>query len=118
MVKGVTIPRMTQAMVRIETPFGGLCFLQHHLKTSHKKLCLMAHRVMELFSGEPFPVLVSHFGNRAVHVPMHTVVGLALPSPTHILTLGVSAPGEVEAKEWGGNKNNSSTATEEHARRE
>ena len=72
---------------------------------------------MDLFPGEPFTVLVSNFGNRAVHVPMHTIVGLALPYPTHILKLGVSAPGEAEAKEGGGNKNNSSTATEEHARR-
>ena len=38
--------------------------------------------------------------------------------PTHILTLGVSAPGEAEAKEGGGNKNNSSTTTEEPARRQ
>ena len=73
---------------------------------------------MDLFPGEPFTVLVSNFGNRAVHVPKHTVFGLALPSPTHILTLGGSAPGEAEAKEGGGNKNNSPTATEEHARRE
>ena len=55
---------------------------------------------------------------RAVHVPEHTVVGLALPSPAHILTLDVSPPREAKAKEGGGNKNNSSTATEEHARRE
>ena len=63
-------------------------------------------------------MLVSNFGNWPFHVPKHTVVGLSLPSPTHILTLGVSAPGEAEAKEGGGNKNNSSTATEKHARRE
>ena len=73
---------------------------------------------MDLFSGEPFTVLISNFGNRAVHVPKHTVVGFAVPSPTHILTLGLLAPGEAEAKEGGGNKNNSSTATGEQARRE
>ena len=73
---------------------------------------------MDLFLGDPFTVLVSTFRNRAVHVPNHTVVGLALPSPTHILTLSESAPGEAEAKEGGGNENNSPTATEEHARRE
>ena len=76
----------------------------------------MAQGVMDLFPVEPFTVLVSNFGSRAVHVPKHTVVVLAFPFPTHILTHGVSAPGEAEAKEGGGNKNNSSTATEEHAR--
>ena len=89
---------MTQAMVRVATPVGGLCFLQNHPKTAHKNLCLMAQGVMDLFPGEPFTVLVSNFGNRAVHVTKHTVVGLTLPSSTHILTLGVSAPGEAEAK--------------------
>ena len=94
----------------------GLCFLQNHPKTAHKNLCLMRQGVMDLFLGEPFTVLVSNFGNRAVHVPKHTGVGLAFPSLTHILTLGASAPGEAEAKEGGGSKNNSSAATEEHVR--
>ena len=47
---------------------------------------------MDLFPGEPFTVLVSNFEKRAVYVPKHTVIGLALPSPTHILTLGMSGP--------------------------
>ena len=111
-VKGVAIPPMTHATVRVATLVGGLCFLQNHPKTAHKNLCLMAQRVMDLFPGEPFTVLVSNFGNRAVHVPKHTVVGLALTSPTHILTHGVAAPGEADAKEGGGNKINSSTAGE------
>ena len=73
---------------------------------------------MDLFPGEPFTVLVRNFEHRAVHVPKHTVVGLALPSPTHILTIGVAAPGEGDTKEGRGSKNNSSTATEEQAQRE
>ena len=104
-VKGVTIPPMTQAMERVATPVGGLFFLQNHPKTAHKNLSLMAQGVMDLFPGEPFTVLVSNFGNCAVHVPKHTVVCLALLSPTHILTLGVSAPGEAEAKEGGREQN-------------
>ena len=32
-VKGVTILPMNQAMVRVSTPVGGLCFLQNYLKT-------------------------------------------------------------------------------------
>ena len=116
--RGVTIPPITQAMVRVATPVGGLCFLQNHPKTAHKNLCLMIQGVMDLFPGDPFTVLFRNFGNRAVHVPKHTVVGLALPYPTHILTLGESPPGEAKAKEGGGNKNNSPTAAEEHARRE
>ena len=103
-VRGVTIPPMTQAMVRVATPVGGLCFLQNHPKTAHKNLCLMAQGVMDLFPGEPFTVLVSNFGNRAVHVPKHTVVGLALPSPTHILTLGVSAPERPKLRKGEGTK--------------
>ena len=76
----------------------------------------MAQGVVDLFPAEPFTVLVSNCGHRAVHVPKHAVVGLALPSPTHILTLGVSFSGEADAKEGGGNKNNSSTAPGECAR--
>ena len=91
-VRGVTIPPMAQAMVRVATPVGRLCFLQRHPKTAHKNVCLMAQGVMDFFPGEPFTVLVSNCGNRAVHVPKHTIVGLGLPSPTHILTLGESAP--------------------------
>ena len=34
-VKPVTIPPMTQAMVRVATPVGGLCFLQNHPITAH-----------------------------------------------------------------------------------
>ena len=64
---------------------------------------------MDLFPGEPFTVLISSFGHLAVHVTKHTIVGLVLPSPTHILKLGVSASGEADAKEGGGNKNNYST---------
>ena len=74
--------------------------------------------VMELFPGEPFAVLFSNFEIRTFHVPKLTVVGLALPSPKHMLTLGVLAPGEAQANDGGGNKNNSSTSTETHARRE
>ena len=103
-VKGVTIPPMTQAMIRVATPVGGLCFLQNHPKTARKDLCLMAQGVMDLFLGEPFTVLVGNFGHRAVHVPKHTVVRLALPYPTHLLTIGVSAPGEDDAKEGEGTK--------------
>ena len=84
---------------------------------------------MDLVPNDPFTVLVSNFGHRAVHLPKHTIVGLALPSPTHILTLGMSAPGGAEAKEGGGdrvtrdgiiNSSTPSTALDEqdHARRE
>ena len=116
--KRATIPPMTQTMVRVATPGGELCFLQTHPKTAHKNLCLMAQGVMDLFSGEPFTALVRKFGHPAVYVPKHTVVGLALPSPTHTLKLGVSAPGEADAKEGGGNKNKSSITMEECARQE
>ena len=64
----------------------------------------MAQGVMDLFPGESFTVLVGNFGNRAVYVPKRTFFGLALLSPAHILTLGVSAPGEAEAQEGGGKK--------------
>lgn len=69
--------------------------------------------VMNLFPGEPFTVLGSNFGHSAVHVAKHTIFGLALLSPTCILTLGVSASGEADANEGRGNKNNFSTATED-----
>ena len=73
-VEGVMIPLMTQAIVRVATPVGGRRFLQNHPKTAHNNVCLMAQGVMDTFPGEPFTVLVSRFGNRAVHVPKHTVL--------------------------------------------
>ena len=102
LVKGVTIPPMTQAVVEVATPVGGLCFLQNSPKTAHKNLTLLAQGVMDVIPEEPFSAMLSNFGHRPIHIPKHTVVGLALPSPTHILTLGKSAPGGAEAKEGGG----------------
>ena len=84
----------------------------------------MAKGAVHLVPDEPFTVMVSNFGHRAVHIPKHTVVGLSLPSPTHILTLGVSTLRGAEANERGGEIItrdgiiNSSTAMEEHVRRE
>ena len=98
-VKGFTTPPMTQAMVHVAIPVEGLRFLQNHPKTAHKNACLMAPGVMDLFPGEPFTVLVINVLRRAVHILKHTVVGLVLPSPTHILTPALSAPGEADAKE-------------------
>ena len=79
-----------------------LMFLQNSPKTAHKNLTLMAQGVMDVVPEKPFSVMLSNFGHRAVHIPKHTVVGLALPSPTHILTLGESAAEAAEAKEGEG----------------
>ena len=54
---------------------------------------------MDFLPGEPCTVPGSNVGHRAVHVPKHTVVDLALPSPTHIVTLGTWASGGSAAKE-------------------
>ena len=80
----------------------GLCFLRNSPKAAHKNLTLMAQGVMDVVSEKPFSVMLSNFGHRAVHIPKHTVVGLAVPSPTHISTLGESAAEAAEAKEGGG----------------
>ena len=64
--------------VRHRNTVWGLFFLQNHPQTAHKNLCLMAQGFMDLFPGEPFTVVVGNFGKRAVHVPKHTFVGLAL----------------------------------------
>ena len=57
--------------------------------------------------------MLSNFGHRAVHIPKHTVVGLALPPPTHILTFGESAAKAAEAKEGGGIFNSNPSTAEE-----
>ena len=114
LVRGVTIPPMTLAMVRAATPVGGICFLQNPPKTAHNNLTLMAQGVMDVVPEKPFSVMFSNFGHRAVHIPKHTVVGLALSSPTHILTLGESAAEAAEAKE-GGRIFNSNPLTAEDA---
>ena len=59
--------------------------------------------------------MLSNLGHRAVHIPKHTVVGLALPWPTHILTLGESAAEAAEAKEGGGIFNSNPSTAEDAA---
>ena len=56
---------------------------------------------MDVVPDKSFPVMLSNFGHRPVHIPRHTVVGPALPSPTHILILDESAAEAAEAKEGG-----------------
>ena len=76
---------------------------------------------MDIVPDVPFSFIMSNFGHQPIHLPNHTVIGLALPSPTHILALH---PGTrvVEAKEGrgsivptgyegGSNKNPPSSAT-------
>lgn len=55
-----------------------------------------------MISDQPFSEMISNFGHRPMQIPKHTVVGLSIPSPTHILTLGGSTTGGAEAKEGGG----------------
>ena len=111
-VRGITITPMTQATVRVATPVTGLCFLQNHPCTAKKNLWLMVQGVMDINPDIPFSVIMSNFSHHAVHLPKHTVIGIALPSPTHILTLQ-PATGVVEANEGVGNKNISPLGTVE-----
>ena len=74
-------------------------FLQNSPKTAHKNLTLMAQGVTDVFPENPFSVMLSNFRHHSVHIPKYTIVGLALPSPTQILTLGESAAEAAEAKE-------------------
>lgn len=97
--KGFTTPPMTQAPIRTATTVGGLCFLQNKPCTAHKNLYQFAQVVREVIVDQTFSVVLSNFGHRSVHIPKHTVIRLALPSPTHILTLSQSALGAVGAKE-------------------
>lgn len=57
---------------------------------------------MDLISDQLFLVLLKTFGNRTVHISNHTVIELAIPFPTHILTLDQSATKVSAAKEGGG----------------
>lgn len=79
LVKGVTTPLMRQALVRAATLVGLLCFLQNSPKTAHKNLTLMAQGIMDVVPEKPFSAKLSNFRHRSVHIPKHTVVGLALP---------------------------------------
>ena len=71
---------------------------------------------MDVVPENPFSVMLSNVGHRTVHIPKHTVVGLALPSPTHILALGESAAEAAEAKEGGGIYNSNPSTAEDAAR--
>lgn len=62
--------------------------MQNHPKYGHKNLCLTTKGVIEIVPDRMFSALLSNFGNRPFHLPKHTVFVLALPSLTHILTLG------------------------------
>ena len=72
-------------------------FLQNPPKTAYKNVTLIAWGVMYFVPEKQFSVMLCNFGHRAVHIPKHTVVGLALSSHIHILTLGESAASAAEA---------------------
>ena len=111
-VRAAIIPPMTQAltMVRAATPVGGYV-IQNSPKTAHNNLSLMEQGVIDVVPEKMFSVMLSNVGHCAVQIPRQTVVGLPIPSPTHILTLGESAVEAAKAKEREGIFNfNPSTA--------
>ena len=114
LIRGATIPPMTQALVRAATPVGGYVFTE--LPKNRAQECdPHGTRGHGCRPRKPFSVMLSNFGHRAVHIPKHTVVELALPSPTHILTLGESAPEAPEAKEGGGIFDSNTSTAEDDA---
>ena len=58
----------------------------------------MGQGAMGIRRDIPFSVIMSNFSHNAVHLPRHTIIRLALPSPTQILALK-PATGVAEAKE-------------------
>lgn len=63
-------------------------FLYTHQKSVHNILCLMEQGEMDKFPDRPCTALASNFGHRPVHLPMNTLVGLALLSLASIFSLG------------------------------
>lgn len=54
---------MRQGAVYVATPVGGLCFLQKHMKSGHKNLCLTEQGVMDIVPDQPFTAFVRNFGH-------------------------------------------------------
>lgn len=100
MILGITNPPMTHAPVQMATFIAEICFLQNRVRTAEKQLALMAKGVMYIVLDIPFSVIMANVRPFPVHIPKHTVIGSALISPTHILSLQ-STPGVAEVKgEW------------------
>lgn len=66
-------------------------------------LTLIGQRVMDVKPSQPFTVFVSNIGNKPVYLAKQTALGTSLPSPAHIVTVGVVSGGMAEAREKGEN---------------
>lgn len=59
---------------------------------------LMAHGVTEVIPHQLFPARISSFGDEPVHLPKHSTLGIALPSP---MTIGLASLGVAGSKKKG-----------------
>ena len=112
LVERATIPPMPQALLRFTTPVEDLCFLKNPPKPAHKNLTLMAHGVMDVVPDKQFSVMPSNFGHRSINILKNTVFSLALPSPTHILTLGEVGRRSIRSQGSGGFNSHSDVASD------
>lgn len=96
---------MAQVNVRVATSAGDLCYLQNHPSTAVRPLTVEAQGVMDIGPNQPCTVCVGNFGDKPVHLLKHTILGLALPSPAHILTIDPTAPRLATPKKRGADGN-------------
>lgn len=58
----------------------------------------MAQSVMDVMPHQPLMVWVSNFGNKPVHMPKRTVLGIASPLPAHNMNFDSAFSGVAEVK--------------------
>lgn len=108
LVKMTTVLPMTQVTARVAARAAGLCLLQNHPRTAMYHLTLIARAVMDVIPRQPFTMCVSSPGDKSVHLPRHTTLGIALASSANITTVGPASLGVPGVKEKGENENEGS----------
>lgn len=95
---------MTPITDCVSTPAAGLYFLQNDPRTVMRHLTTLAQGVMNVIHHQPFTLCVSKLGDKPVHQPRHTTLGIALRSLTHVTTTGPASPERNEVRKREENK--------------
>lgn len=98
LVKTITVPALTKVTVGVFTLASGLGLVYNHPRTAIIHLTLIAQGVIKVRHHRPFPVCVSSFGDKPIHLPKHTVFGTVLPSSAYIVTAGSASLGVADVK--------------------
>lgn len=111
---------MTQVAAHVSVPTAGLCFLQSHPRTAMEHLASLAQGTLDVIPHQALKVCVSSFGDKTVHLPEQTTLGIVMSSPAHTVANGLAFPGvaganqrEIDGGEEGSDTNSIATWEDE-----